>query len=243
MKEQLADIRRQRGVLRSERKKSGIPVVSLVGYTNAGKSTLLNTLCQTDVLVEDKLFATLDTTTRRLLLDSGNMVLITDTVGFIRKLPHNLLDAFKSTLEEVVLSDLILIVADVSDPQVEDHIRIVDEILLQLGAGSKPVLIVLNKMDRLTEDNPAHPLFQGRQVIEISAKQGEGLEALKQAIKNTLSNNRERVRLAVPFSDGAAMAWLHANGKILDVSYSENATIVDVELDKQLLKKVRKYEI
>lgn len=237
LKQQLDDIRRQRGVLRGNRQRSGIPVVSIVGYTNAGKSTLLNALCASEVLAEDKLFATLDTTTRKLELNNGSTVLLTDTVGFIRKLPHKLLDAFKSTLEEVVLSDLILIVADTSDPQVEDHIRIVDEILEELGAGTKQSLIVLNKIDRLAQDNTTI-LRDNRPIIEISAKTGEGLDLLKQAIENTIHSNRVQVQLAIPFSDGATMAWLHANSKIINITYDENTSLVETELDQSLLSTV-----
>lgn len=241
LKEQLEDISRQRGVLRSQRKNNGIPVVSIVGYTNAGKSTLLNTLCEADVLAEDKLFATLDTTTRKLELNDGRTALLTDTVGFIRKLPHNLLDAFKSTLEEVVLSDLILIVADASDPQVADHVRIVDEILAELGADSRPAIVVLNKIDRAAPDNTFPVIQTVRQVIEISAQRGDGLDELKLAIEKMLFSERERIQLAIPFSEGAIMSWLHANGKIFGVSYDENTNLVDVELDKTQLAKVAAY--
>ncbi|MHB1405529.1 MAG: GTPase HflX [Desulfitobacteriaceae bacterium] len=241
LKEQLSDIRRQREVLRTYRKKSGIPVVSIVGYTNAGKSTLLNTLCGADVLAEDKLFATLDTATRKLVLNNGSTVLLTDTVGFIRKLPPNLLDAFKSTLEEVALSDLILIVVDASDPQVDDHVHIVDKILAELGAGSKPAMVVLNKTDKSTTDNPVILLHEDRQIVEISAKHGTGLDELKQAIESALYTNRVQVQLSIPFSDGALISWLYAHGNILDVAYSHSATLVKVELDKQLLVRVGAY--
>ncbi|ADY57488.1 GTP-binding proten HflX [Syntrophobotulus glycolicus DSM 8271] len=242
LRAQLAGIRKQRGVLRSERQKSGIPVVSIVGYTNAGKSTLLNTLCQTAVFAEDKLFATLDPTTRKLEFSDDRTVLLTDTVGFIRKLPHHLLEAFKSTLEEVVLSDLILIVVDASDPQVEDHIRIVDEILGELGASAKPAIIVLNKIDKLA-DNPVILSRENRPVIEISARTGLGLDHLKHGIEKILYSNRVRVKLAVPFQDGAVMAWLYANSKVLSATYDENVNIVQAELDKALLKKVSPYRI
>lgn len=242
LKRQLEDIKRQRGVLRENRQKSGVPVVSIVGYTNAGKSTLLNTLCQAEVPAEDKLFATLDTTTRKLVLNNGSTVLLTDTVGFIRRLPHNLLDAFKSTLEEVVLSDLILILADASDPQAEDHIRIVDEILAQLGAASKPSVIVLNKIDRLQEETTLI-LRETRPVIEISAFRGDGLELLKKTIENIVGSDRVQVNLAIPFSDGSALAWLHSHARILNISYDETASLVKAELDRLLLAKVKKYLI
>lgn len=238
LREQLEDIYQQRNVLRSERKKNGIPVVSLAGYTNTGKSTLLNTLCNAEVLAEDKLFATLDTTTRKLMLNDGSKVLLSDTVGFIRKLPHNLIKAFKATLEEVVLSDLILIVADASDPQMENHIRIVSEILAEIGAGDNPSLIVLNKIDKTTTEIPLGLLHQNRQIVEVSATLGYGLSELKDAIKNSLYKDRVRVRLAIPFSDGATIAWVYANGHVLDVSYDETTTLFDVELYKAQLNRV-----
>jgi len=240
LKKQLAEIRKQRAVLREKRRKSGIPVAALVGYTNAGKSTLLNALCQADILAEDKLFATLDPTTRQLILASGSRVLLTDTVGFIRKLPHNLLDAFKSTLEEVVLSDLIIIVADISDPQLNDQVRIVDEILAELGASTKPTLIALNKTDLVCEE-PSLLLHDDRQVIEISAKTGYGLDELKQAMEITLYDKKIRVPLAVSLADGATMAWLHANSRILEMSYDENTFSLEVELDVSLLPRIKDY--
>lgn len=243
LRERLDDIRRQRGVLRGNRQKNNIPVLSIVGYTNAGKSTLLNALCGSDVLAEDKLFATLDPTTRKLPLNNGSTVLLSDTVGFIRRLPPNLLDAFKSTLEEVVLSDQILIVADAADPQVEDHIWIVDEILAELGAGSKPTLIVLNKVDRLHPDNRISLWRETRPVVEISALQRSGLEELKQAIEKELFSDHIRVSLEIPVSDGAALAWLYANTKVLEVVYDEQVTHVEAELAASLLSTVERYRV
>jgi len=241
LKSQLDDIKRQRNVLRSDRKKSGIPIVSIVGYTNAGKSTLLNILTESDVLAEDKLFATLDTTTRKLTFPNGGTALMTDTVGFIRKLPHDLLDAFKSTLEEVVLSDLILITADASDPQVEDHIRIVDEILLELGAGDKPSIIVLNKSDLVAIDHEVLLSHEGRTIVKISAKTGFGLDELKQIIEKHAFMNRIRAWFLFPYHEGSLLGWLHENSKVFHTEYLENGTKVEVEMEKNLLKKVERF--
>lgn len=184
LREELKEIKKQRSLLRIERERNRVPVVSLVGYTNAGKSSLLNALCDADVYTENKLFATLDTTTRQLMLDENKLVLLSDTVGFIRKLPHNLLDAFKSTLEEAIYSDALIIVADASDPYAEDHLRIVDNILNELGAGAKPAIIACNKIDKVQDKN--FRITDDRIVIETSAITGEGLDKLKACLKEIL---------------------------------------------------------
>jgi len=239
LKEQLKDIKKQRELLRVERKRNRVPVVSLVGYTNAGKSSLLNTLCGTDVYAENKLFATLDTTTRQLILDDNKTVLLTDTVGFIRRLPHNLLDAFKSTLEEAVHSDALIIVADASDPHVEDHVRIVDSILDELGAGQKPAVIALNKIDKVTGEIPR--LSDSRKVLEISAKTGEGLDKLKESLKEMLFKSMLQVTLRIPFSEGWVLPWLYQNGKVLSVSYDEDSSVVAVEIEGELVHRVSEF--
>jgi GTP-binding protein HflX len=241
LKEQLKEIKRQRGILRVERKKNRIPTVSLVGYTNAGKSSLLNALCKADVYAENKLFATLDTTTRRLDLDEKTQVLLTDTVGFIRKLPHDLLDAFKSTLEEAVNADAIIIVADSSDPYVVDHIRIVDEILAELGAVKKPTVIAYNKIDRQMALPSHKPIDQDRTIIEVSAITGEGFDTLKQCLKEMLYETKRRYDLRIPFQDGGILSWVYQNGNVLSVDYDENATLVSVELDEESAKRVQAY--
>lgn len=240
LKEQLEEIKRQRSILRVERKRNRVPVVSLVGYTNAGKSLLLNTLCGANVYSENKLFATLDTTTRQLLVEDNDMILVTDTVGFIRKLPHQLMDAFKSTLEEVVYSDALVIVADSSDPYVEDHIRIVDCILAELGAAQKPTIIAYNKIDKPVEGERAK-IISDRKVIKISAKTGQGLDELKAALKSILFESRVRVRLKIPFSEGWVLPWLYANGKVLSVDYDESASLVEAELDTASSQKVKDF--
>ncbi|NLX64257.1 MAG: GTPase HflX [Clostridiaceae bacterium] len=242
LKAQLKEIKKQRGILRVERKRNRVPVVSLVGYTNSGKSTLLNALCGSNVYAENQLFATLDTTTRKLVLDDNNTILVTDTVGFIRKLPHQLLDAFKSTLEEVLYADFLVIVADSSDPYFEDHIRIVDNILDELGAGQKPSVIALNKIDRL--DDPESVRFNTeRPVIEISAKTGFGLDKLKKYLNQQLCEVRSKYKLSIPFSDGWVLSWLYENGKVISVEYDENASIAEAELTSEAARRVEKYII
>lgn len=239
LREQLMEIKKHRGIQRAERLRNCIPIVSLVGYTNAGKSSLLNALCDADAYTEDKLFATLDTTTRRLDLGEAQ-VLLTDTVGFIRRLPHHLMDAFKSTLEETVYSDVIIIVADASDPLVEDHIRIVDEILAQLGASGKPTIIAYNKIDKLDERNIAPKT--DRAIVEVSALTGEGFDNLRNCLKKMLFRIKARYRLSIPFQNGGSIiSWLYANGKVFSAEYDESAAIMDVELYKDAAEKVQDY--
>lgn len=239
LKDQLIEIKKQRGIQRAERLRNRVPTVSLVGYTNAGKSSLLNALCDAEVYAEDKLFATLDTTTRRLDLGETE-ILLTDTVGFIRRLPHNLLDAFKSTLEETVYSDALIIVADASDPLAEDHIRIVDGILTELGASGKPTIIAYNKIDKIQDRNFARRT--DRVCVEVSARTHEGLDNLKECLKNLLGRMVRRCRLRIPFNKGGnVISWLYSNGKVLGTDYDESAAIMDVELDKDAAGRVLEF--
>jgi len=218
-------VRRQRGLQRSARQRNNWPLASIVGYTNAGKSTLLNALTGAGVLVKDILFATLDPTTRRLRLPTNQNVLLTDTVGFIRKLPHGLVEAFKATLEEVVQADLLLHVVDISHPQTEEQIQAVNAVLVEIGAGDKPVIMIFNKMDRLDGNRTGaggvlvrlqekHP-----QAVAISATTGEGISTLLAEIGTQLRPKREFLELRVPHEQAAVIARLHAVGQIISRSY------------------------
>jgi GTP-binding protein HflX len=213
-------VRRQRETQRAGRQRALWPLASIVGYTNAGKSTLLNRLTGAAVLAEDKLFATLDPTTRRLRLPTNQNVLLTDTVGFIKKLPHGLVEAFKATLEEVVQADLLVHVVDISHPQAQEQIDAVNTVLLEIGAAEKPVLMVFNKIDRLAGGVPAILREKYPHAVCISARTGEGIEPLLAEIGTQLRPIREFLDLRVPQEKAAVIARLHAVGQVVESKYS-----------------------
>lgn len=219
---ELEVVRRQRSTQRRARQRNHWALASIVGYTNAGKSTLLNILTGSEVLAEDKLFATLDPTTRRLRLQTNQNVLLTDTVGFIRKLPHGLVEAFKATLEEVVQADLLLHVVDISHPQAEEHILSVDGVLKEIGAEGKPTLMVLNKVDQLNGSRDMLSRFLERhpQAVVISASSGEGLPALRAELSSRLRPIREFLELAVPHDRSDVIARLHEVGQVIHRNYA-----------------------
>ena len=213
-------VRRQRETQRAGRQRSEWPLASIVGYTNAGKSTLLNRLTGATVLAEDKLFATLDPTTRRLKLPTKQNVLLTDTVGFIKKLPHGLVEAFKATLEEVVQADLLLHVVDISHAQAEEQIDAVNTVLMEIGAAKKPVLMIFNKVDQLAGGIP--PLMREKypNCVSISAKTGEGIAPLLAELGTQLRPIREFLDLRVPQEKAAVIARIHAVGQVVESRYS-----------------------
>ncbi len=218
--EELETVRRQRTTQRQGRQRRLWPLASIVGYTNAGKSTLFNALTGAHVLAEDKLFATLDPTTRRLRLPSNQNLLISDTVGFIRKLPHRLVEAFKATLEEVVEADLLVHVVDVSHPQAEEQIAAVNAVLTEIGADGKPTLLVFNKVDRLESVDAARPFLErNSHAVAISAASGDGFPVLLGELGGLLRPMRELMRLAIPFDCSNVIARLHAAGQVVEQDY------------------------
>jgi GTP-binding protein HflX len=220
--EELDKVRRQRETQRAGRQRNQWPLASIVGYTNAGKSTLLNHLTGAGVLAEDKLFATLDPTTRRLKLPTNQNILLTDTVGFIKKLPHGLVEAFKATLEEVVQADLLLHVVDISHPQAEEQIAAVNAVLAEIGAEEKPTLMVFNKMDRLHGSRELLPRFLERHpnAVAVSAATGAGLTGLLDELGVQIRPVRELLELKIPHTHAAVIARVHAVGQVLARRYT-----------------------
>lgn len=230
---ELREVKRHRELTREQWTKNRIPVVAIVGYTNAGKSTLLNTLTGAGVLQEDQLFATLDPTTRSRKLPSGQEILLTDTVGFIRKLPHHLIDAFKSTLEEAKYADLILHVVDASNPQMDEQMYVVYETLQRLEAMDKPVVTAFNKMDRIGESLTVRD-FKADRIVQVSAKTGEGLEALLQAIEEILREQKIYIERVYSYQESGKIQLIRKYGELLEEEYKEDGIHVSAYVPKEL---------
>jgi len=239
--EEMKDVRKSRDVQRKRRERIDVPRAAIVGYTNAGKSSLLNALTNASVLAEDKLFATLDPTTRKLILKSGATLLMTDTVGFVRNLPHNLVDAFKATLEEASSADLLIHVADASDPEVEIHMATTEKVLSEIGAGSLPRILVLNKIDIADPAALEHWKRIHPEGLAISVKSGQGLDQLISVIENSLTSGMEEVVLAIPHSDYSLIPLLHREGLVLEEKTEDECTIVRCKIPNRLESKVGKY--
>jgi len=239
IEKELEKVKDRRDSLRERRGKAGFPIVALVGYTNAGKSTLLNALSGSNVLVEDKLFATLDPVYRGIVLKNNQEVLLVDTVGFISKLPHDLVDAFRSTLEEALYADLLLHVVDASAPNLEEQMKVVEEVLDSLGAH-QPMITVFNKMDRVKDDRHL-PVV--KPAVYISAAKGDGLDTLLAMIEENLPVQLCEMNLLIPYVEAGIASALHDKARVLEQDYRSEGIYMRVEIDKAFSPKYKKYEI
>lgn len=234
---ELAQVKAHRDVLRAQRSKNPSKVIAIVGYTNAGKSTLLNTLTGAGILAEDKLFATLDPTTRSMELDSGETVLLTDTVGFIRKLPHNLIDAFRSTLEEAKFADMIIHMVDASNPDMDTQMHVVYETLRELEVFDKPVITLFNKMDKV-EGNTTLKDLKADKTLQVCAKTGQGLARLKNVIEEILRQQKIYVDKIYDYADAGKIQTIRRYGQLLSEEYTENGIAVKAYVPRELADKV-----
>jgi GTP-binding protein HflX len=233
--EELKEVEKQRSLRRDRREKNPLPLIALVGYTNAGKSTLLNAISDAGVLAEDKLFATLDPVVRQVTLPGGTQALVSDTVGFINKLPHDLVEAFKSTLDEVVRADLILHVVDASSPYYDSQMAVVEDVIAGLGAAETPRINVYNKLDKLA----AQPAAKGEAAF-ISAAKGEGIEALLSRAEHALGAERTMAELLIPYDKYEAVALIRAEGRILSETHEEDGTRIRAQLPQSAMHKLKR---
>ena len=238
LEEQLRELEKQRGIRRARRKKDGVVTVAIVGYTNVGKSTLLNKLTDAGVLAEDKLFATLDPTARALELPDGRSVMLVDTVGLVRRLPHQLVEAFKSTLEEAAQADLLLHVCDISSDEADDQIAVTRQLLDELGCAGTPVVTALNKCDKITE----RPVPMTEDMVLISAATGYGLDDLLAVIAKKLAPTQRRMRLLLPYDKAALAAEVRAEGKIFSEEYTADGLLLDALVDNKIVWKVEEFQ-
>ena len=236
---ELEQVRQVRGVQRQRRMKNSVPVVAIVGYTNAGKSTLLNHLTDAGIPANNRLFDTLDTTSRQLRVSDNLEVVLSDTVGFIAKLPHHLVEAFQATLEELQYADLLLHVIDSADPERQEHIAVVEKLISQLAKPGTPVLQCYNKADLVSpEEIPV-----GEDVVAISAKQGYGLERLLQAVEKALDNGRHHIVVRLPYAMGGLVDTLHSSARVNNVEYTPEGIEIETVVDAILYGKLRAYII
>lgn len=240
LSEELSEIEKRRDFARQRRKKDGVKTAAIVGYTNAGKSTLLNIMTGAEVTARNRLFETLDLTGRALELTDSRSVRLIDTVGFIRRLPHQFIEAFKSTLEEASSADIIIHVIDSSSPEMENHIEVVRKLLSELGCDDKPVVGVFNKID--IREEPLLGSYGFTYQVEISAKNGENLDKLIEAIEEALPGKKKKAKLLIPYTDGAVVSEIHENEMIISTDYTEEGTLIEAMLDAVTLERYRKYE-
>ena len=241
LERQLKEVNKHRKLQKSKRKKNNIKVVALIGYTNSGKSTLFNNLTDSNVFTQNKLFATLDPTTRHLILPNNQRILLIDTVGFINKLPHDLIEAFKSTLEEVKYADLLIHVVDSSNPNMDKQINIVKTLLSELNASNKEQLIVFNKLDiKSKELDYIYPTIKNNK-IKISALTGEGINDLLKKIEEKLSFDKETITLIIPYDKGNLISFLHQKANILNKEYTDNGVLIKVEIKSTYIDEFKDY--
>lgn len=240
LRRDLESVRRVRAVQRRQRKKAELPLVAIVGYTNAGKSTLLNTLTDAGIEANDRLFDTLDPTTRKLRISDTQEVLLSDTVGFIRKLPHHLVSAFKATLEELVYADLLLHVVDVSREDWREQKETVEKVIAQLGAAQIPQIVVYNKADCC--DNP-DLIPCGADCVAISAKYSRGIPQLLAAMEEALGRGTHRIVVQIPFAQGALLDLIHREAAVFATDYTQDGTRLEIECDDKLYGQLREYEV
>ena len=237
LQSELEQVRQVRSVQRERRQKNSVPVVAIVGYTNAGKSTLLNHLTDAGIPANNRLFDTLDTTSRQLTVSDNLDVILSDTVGFIAKLPHHLVDAFRATLEELEYADLLLHVIDSADPNRQEHIEVVDSLIAKLAKPGTKVLQCYNKADLVSpEDIPV-----GQDIVKISAKQGYGMETLLQAIENALGQSRHHIVVTLPYSAGGMVDTLHSTAQVLNTDYTAEGIVVETVVDPILYGRLKEY--
>ncbi|MBO5416805.1 MAG: GTPase HflX [Clostridia bacterium] len=241
---QIAEMEKNRSTMRASRDRSGVPKIAIVGYTNAGKSTLLNRMTDAGILAEDKLFATLDPTTRKYELPCGERILLTDTVGFINKLPHHLISAFRSTLEEACYADILLIIIDASDPEFRTRLEVTEDLLAELGAGGKPTIYVFNKCDLgVAEFAGVGRHSDSDNVVYISAKTGQGINLLVSKIEEFVLNGKKRVTYSIPNSDAGALNILYKNATVENVEYGAEAITVTALADAKARGLMKKYAV
>lgn len=243
LEEELEKLASTRRTMRAARDRSGLKKIAIVGYTNAGKSTLLNRLTDAGILAEDKLFATLDPTTRKFELPSGETVLLTDTVGFIRKLPHHLVNAFRSTLDEAACADMIMILADASDPEYLSQLECTEQTLEELGAGDKPTLYVFNKCDKGTFDDPVIDRTRERdKVVHVSALTGKGCDKLAEMLVEMVNGGKSSVVFKIPNSEAGALNRLYKDAVVEEVDYGAEYVTVRATVDAKVRGMMRKYD-
>lgn len=238
LEDELEELKKHRNFSRSRRKKDGVLCAAIVGYTNVGKSTLMNALTDAGVLAENKLFATLDITSRSIELPDGRSVMLIDTVGLIRRLPHNLVEAFKSTLEEAAAADIILNVQDLSSPEYEQQAKVTCELLSELGCDGIPVINVMNKADAAIN---LDTIFEDENTVIISARKKLGFDKLLDCIVKNLPETAKRMKLLVPYDMTAFIGKIRIDGKIFSEEYTENGTLIDALVDVKLIKEAEKY--